>query len=165
LVIAMRASNGGFTLVELMVTTALVGILVLAAVPLATNWVYSSQTHTARTQLIEAYSLAKSLALQNPNFIALPAAAAGLSVTTDGTNTTLLVCVGSAAAAGCVSNGSSVKWSTTYSGLVATGINTIPVTTSTPFTLDIDNRGEPITSANYILSRGGSTNNETGSLY
>jgi prepilin-type N-terminal cleavage/methylation domain-containing protein len=161
----MRSSHSGFTLIELLVTTGLVGILVCAAAPMATNWVYSSQTHTARTQLIEGYSLAKSLALQNPNLIAIPGAAAGLSVTTDGNTTTLLVCVGSAAAAGCVSNGANVKWSTTYSGLVATAINTVAVTTIAPLTLDIDNRGEPINSTNFILSRGGSTNNETGSLY
>lgn len=162
----MLRQTRGFTLIELLVTAAVVAVLVLGAGPLATNWTYSAQTHSARTQLAEAYSLAKALALQNPNHVAVSAgAAAGMKISTDGTTTTVFVCVGSASSANCVANGSAVTWSTTYSGLVTTTINSVAATTSTPLTLNIDNRGEPATSTAFVLSRGGTTNNETGTLF
>jgi prepilin-type N-terminal cleavage/methylation domain-containing protein len=161
----MSKASHGFTLVELMVTIAIVGILLVMAGPLATDWIKSAQTHAAKTQLYEAFDVAKALALRNPNNVVLPGAAAGMSVTTDGTTTTVLVCTGSAAAAGCVAGGASVQWSTTYSGLVSTTINGTTAVVGTPLTLDIDNRAEPSIGTAYTLARGGSENNETGSLY
>jgi prepilin-type N-terminal cleavage/methylation domain-containing protein len=161
----MRESSRGFTLVELMVTITIVGLLLVMAGPLASDWVYGAQTHTARTQLIEGFDVAKALALRNPNNVVLPSAVAGMRVTTDGTTTTVLVCTGSAAAAGCVAGGASVLWSTTYSGLVTTTINGATAVVGTPLTIDIDNRAEPSTGTAYTLARGGSQNNETGSLY
>jgi prepilin-type N-terminal cleavage/methylation domain-containing protein len=159
--------ESGFTLIELLVTLVLVAFLVLASAPLATNWVYGSQTHTGRTQLAEAFNLAKGLALQNPNAVALPAAASGMKVTTDGTTTTLYVCTGSSAATGCANGGASVRWSTTYSGLVTTSINGVAATTSAPLTWDFDNRGESLsgTTLSYVIARGGTTNDESGNVY
>jgi prepilin-type N-terminal cleavage/methylation domain-containing protein len=161
----MREHSAGFTLVELMVTIAIVGVLLVMAGPLATNWVISAQTHAARTQLIEGFDVAKALALRNPNNVVLPSAAAGMSVTTDGTTTTVLVCTGSAAAATCVSGGTSVQWSTTYSGLVSTTINGVTAAVGSPLTLNFDNRAEPSTGTAFTLARGASGNNETGNLY
>jgi len=161
----MSKVTRGFTLVELMITIAIVGILLVMAGPLATNWIISAQTHAARTQLIEGFDVAKALALRNPNGVALPSAAAGMKVMTDGTTTTVLVCTGSSTAAGCVSNGSSVQWSTTYSGLVSTTINGVTAAVGSPLTLDIDNRAEPSIGTAFTLARGASSNNETGSLY
>ncbi len=161
----MSEGSRGFTLVEMMLTIGIVGVLLVMAGPLASDWVKGAQTHTARTQLIEGFDVAKALALRNPNNVVLPAAAAGMSVTTNGTTTTILVCTGSAAAAGCVAGGASVQWSTTYSGLVKTTINGVTAAVGTPLTLDIDNRAEPSIGTAYVLARGGSENNETGSLY
>lgn len=161
----MRRFSAGFTLVELMVTAGIVASLVMAAAPLATNWVYSSQTHTGLTQLVEAFNLAKALALQNPTQAVLPAASAGIKVTTDGTTTTVYVCTGSGAGSGCVNGGANVKWSTTYSGLVTTSFNGVAATTSTPVTLSIDNRGELLTATAFTLTRGGASNNESGTFY
>jgi type IV fimbrial biogenesis protein FimT len=155
----------GFTLIELLVTVGITALLVLAAIPFASNWVYSSQTLTGRTELIEAFSLAKALALQNPAQIALPSAAAGMRVVTDGTTTTLLVCTGSSAASGCAIGGANVQWSATYSGLVTTTINGVAAAPGSPLSLDLDDRGEPLSGTAFVLSRGAASNNETGSLY
>ncbi len=161
----MRNACRGFTLVELLVTIAIVAMLLVVAGPLANDWVRSAQTHTARTQLIEGFDMAKALALRNPNSVVLPAAAAGMRVSTDGTTTTVLVCSGSAAGAGCVAGGASVQWSTTYSGLVTTTINGVAAVVGTPVTLDIDNRAQPATGTGFLLARGGTQNNEAGALY
>lgn len=144
----------------------IVALLVTAGIPLGTNWIYSSMTHAARTQLIESFNMAKALALRNQTAVALPSAAAGMRVTTNGTTTTIYVCTGSSsAAAACTVGGSSLQWSTTYSGRVATSINSVVATSASPLTLDIDNRGEPLTGTSFALTLGGATNNETGTLH
>ncbi len=161
----MSKTLRGFTLIELMVTIAIVAMLLALSGPLASDWVKSSQTHAARTQLIEGFDIAKALALRNPTNAALPAAAAGMRVSTNGTTTTVLVCTGSSAGSGCVAGGSSVQWSTTYSGLVTTTINGVAAAAGAPLTLDLDNRAEPLSPTGFLLARGGSENNETGWLY
>ena len=43
----------GFTLIELVVTLAIMVLLLLMAVPLATDWTYSARTLQARGTLVE----------------------------------------------------------------------------------------------------------------
>jgi prepilin-type N-terminal cleavage/methylation domain-containing protein len=162
----------GFTLIEVVVTLAIVALLVLATAPLASDWVYRSTTHTALTQVTLGFNVAKALALQNPNAVAVPTAAAGMKITTDGTTTTVYVCTGSSAGTGCTGTGctaaalgASVKWCTTYSGLVTTSLNALAATTTTSLTLDFDNRGEPSAATAFTFTRGNSSNNETVTLY
>jgi prepilin-type N-terminal cleavage/methylation domain-containing protein len=155
----------GFTLIELVVTVSIVAFLVLAAAPLASGWVYRSTTHTALTQVTEAFNVAKALALQNPNAVAVPTAAAGMKITTDGTTTTVYICTGSSTGTGCAASGASVQWSTTYSGLVTTSLNAVAATTTTPLTLDFDNRGEPSALTAFTFTRGDSSSNESVTLY
>jgi len=173
----------GFTLIELLVTITVVALLVLATAPLASNWVSRTQTHSGSTVLQEAFSVAKALALQNPNGVASPGAAAGLRITTDGTTTTLLVCTGSASSANCATSASpsTVQWSSTYSGMVTTtvtsAVNSSTGTTTTssqaaavgsPVTIDLDNRGEALpvnTAYSYTISRGAAGNTEGYALY
>jgi len=173
----------GFTLIELLITITVVALLVLATAPLAKNWVYRSQTHSGSTVLQEAYSVAKALALENPTAVAVPGtAAAGLSIATDGTTTTLLVCTGSAAAATCSASGTAFYWSATYSGLVTTSVSsavnsatgatttTQTAVAGTPITIDFDDRGEALplnTNYTYTITRGTApnTNSESYALY
>lgn len=83
----------GFTLIELVVTLAIMLLLLLMAVPLATDWTYSARTLQARGTLVEGFAQAKALALRNP--CAAPNAtgthAATLRATTDGEKVTLSV--------------------------------------------------------------------------
>jgi prepilin-type N-terminal cleavage/methylation domain-containing protein len=162
----------GFTLIEVVVTLAIVAFLVLATAPLASDWVSRSMTHTGLTQVTLGFNVAKAVALQNPNAVAVPTAAAGMKIATDGTTTTVYVCTGSSTGAGCTGTacaaatlGANVKWCTTYSGLVTTSLNAVAATTTTSLTLDFDNRGEPSALTAFTFTRGNSSNNETVTLY
>jgi len=162
----------GFTLIEVVVTLAIVALLVLTTAPLASDWVNRSSTHTAVAQVTEGFNVAKALALQNPNAVAVPTAAAGMKITTDGTTATVYVCTGASTGTGCTGTGctaatlgANVKWCTTYSGLVTTSLNAVAATTTTPLTLDFDNRGEPSALTAFTFTRGNSSSNETVTLY
>jgi len=159
-------------LIEVVVTLGIVAFLVLATAPLASDWVHRSMTHTALTQVTLGFNVAKALALQNPNAVAVPTAAAGLKIATDGTTTTVYVCTGSSTGTGCTGTGctgtalgATVKWCTTYSGLVTTSLNAVTATTATSLTLDFDNRGEASASTAFTFTRGNSSSNETVTLY
>jgi hypothetical protein len=59
-----------------------------------------------------------------------------------------------------------VVWTTSYFGPVTTTINGVAIATSTPATVDFDNRGAPqLGAVVYKISRGGSQNDETGTFY
>lgn len=70
--------NRGFTLVELMVTLAVLAIILSAALPLTSNW--SSSAHQLETAnlLKQGVSRAKAIALRNPGGVGLDKAAAAL---------------------------------------------------------------------------------------
>lgn len=55
----------GFTLIELMITLVLVGVLALMAGPFTITWLHLSDIHKAKSQLYQAHSLAKAVALRN----------------------------------------------------------------------------------------------------
>ncbi len=56
----------GFTLIELMVTLAILAMLLLMAAPLAADWVHGARTLQARGTLVQGFENAKALALRNP---------------------------------------------------------------------------------------------------
>lgn len=147
----------GFTLIELLVTISIMVTLLLAAVPLITDWVYSAQTRDSQAKLQQGFATAKALALRNPGQVSLPGTAAGLRLMTSGATTTVLVCSGAPASSDCVPDGASVYWKTDYPASVSTTL-----TSATPMMLGLDNRGTPLSATGYTLSRGGSQNDETG---
>ena len=68
----------GFSLIELMVTLAVMAILALASMPFARQWVDSNRQMQARNLLWEAVSQTRALALRNPEHVTGSAIAARL---------------------------------------------------------------------------------------
>ncbi|NNH77870.1 type II secretion system protein [Acinetobacter sp. ANC 5380] len=77
----------GITLIELMISIALLAILAVAIFPLGRAWVANQQITKTEKLFLEAYARAKNEALRNPNAVKGDVKAASLEVT----STTVLV--------------------------------------------------------------------------
>ena len=161
----------GFTLIELMVTLAILAMLLLMAAPLAADWVHGARTLQARGTLVQGFENAKALALRNPcadpNATGTPAAAA-LEAKIEGTTVTLNVLALPQGVSGCALLGArpNPQWTARLPDGVGLTLNdTLLTTSSTPLTVNLDNRGLPAASTPFILRRGGHQNDETGTLH
>ena len=160
----------GFTLIELMVTLAILAMLLLMAAPLAADWVHGARTLQARGTLVQGFENAKALALRNPcadpNATGTPAAAA-LQAQTDGTTVTLNVLALPQGVSGCalLDARPNPQWTARLPDGVGLTLNGTLLTTGTPLTVNLDNRGLPAASTPFILRRGGHQNDETGTLH
>ena len=161
----------GFTLIELMVTLAILAMLLLMAAPLAADWVHGARTLQARGTLVQGFENAKALALRNPcadpNATGTPAAAA-LEAKIEGTTVTLNVLALPQGVSGCALLGArpNPQWTARLPDGVGLTLNgTLLTTSSTPLTEKLDNRGLPAASIPFILRRGGHQNDETGTLH
>lgn len=161
----------GFTLIELMVTLAILAMLLLMAAPLAADWVHGARTLQARGTLVQGFENAKALALRNPcadpNATGTPAAAA-LEAKIEGTTVTLNVLALPQGVSGCALLGArpNPQWTARLPDGVGLTLNgTLLTTSSTPLTVNLDNRGLPAASIPFTLRRGGHQNDETGTLY
>ena len=161
----------GFTLIELMVTLAILAMLLLMAAPLAADWVHGARTLQARGTLVQGFENAKALALRNPcadpNATGTPAAAA-LEAKIEGTTVTLNVLALPQGVSGCALLGArpNPQWTARLPDGVGLTLNgTLLTTSSTPLTVNLDNRGLPAASIPFTLRRGGHQNDEPGTLY
>lgn len=161
----------GFTLIELMVTLAILAMLLLMAAPLAADWVHGARTLQARGTLVQGFENAKALALRNPcadpNATGTPAAAA-LEAKIEGTTVTLNVLALPQGVSGCALLGArpNPQWTARLPDGVGLTLNgTLLTTSSTPLTVTLDNRGLPAASIPFTLRRGGHQNDETGTLH
>ena len=161
----------GFTLIELMVTLAILAMLLLMAAPLAADWVHGARTLQARGTLVQGFENAKALALRNPcadpNATGTPAAAA-LEAKIEGTTVTLNVLALPQGVSGCalLDARPNPQWTARLPDGVGLTLNgTLLTTSSTPLTVQLDNRGLPAASTPFILRRGGHQNDETGTLH
>ena len=159
----------GFTLIELMVTLAILAMLLLMAAPLAADWVHGARTLQARGTLVQGFENAKALALRNPcadpNATGAPAAV--LQAETDGATVTLKVLAqqGGSVCALLVTR-PNPQWTARLPDGVGLTLNgTLLTTSSTPLTVQLDNRGLPAASIPFTLRRGGHQNDETGTLH
>ena len=161
----------GFTLIELIVTLAILAMLLLMAAPLAADWVHGARTLQARGTLVQGFENAKALALRNPcadpNATGTPAAAA-LEAKIEGTTVTLNVLALPQGVSGCALLGArpNPQWTARLPDGVGLTLNgTLLTTSSTPLTVNLDNRGLPAASIPFTLRRGGHQNDETGTLH
>lgn len=74
----VRRLQTGISLIELMVTVAIVTILAMLSLPLTQAWVENAHLNYAQDTLYEGYSTARALALQNPGNVTGSVAAASL---------------------------------------------------------------------------------------
>ena len=160
----------GFTLIELMVTLAILAMLLLMAAPLAADWVHGARTLQARGTLVQGFENAKALALRNPcadpNATGTPAAAA-LEAKIEGTTVTLNVLALPQGVSGCALLGArpNPQWTARLPDGVGLTLNGTLLTTGTPLTVNLDNRVLPAASIPFTLRRGGNQNDETGTLH
>lgn len=160
----------GFTLIELMVTLAILAMLLLMAAPLAADWVHGARTLQARGTLVQGFENAKALALRNPcadpNATGTPAAAA-LEAKIEGTTVTLNVLALPQGVSGCalLDARPNPQWTARLPDGVGLTLNGTLLTTGTPLTVNLDNRGLPAASIPFILRRGGHQNDETGTMH
>lgn len=161
----------GFTLIELMVTLAILAMLLLMAAPLAADWVHGARTLQARGTLVQGFENAKALALRNPcadpNATGTPAAAA-LEAKIEGTTVTLNVLALPQGVSGCalLDARPNPQWTARLPDGVGLTLNgTLLTSGTTPPPVKLDNRGVPTTSTSFILRRGGHQNDETGTLH
>ena len=160
----------GFTLIELMVTLAILAMLLLMAAPLAADWVHGARTLQARGTLVQGFENAKALALRNPcadpNATGTPAAAA-LEAKIEGTTVTLNVLALPQGGSGCALLGArpNPQWTARLPDGVGLTLNGTLLTTGTPLTVNLDNRGLPAAPIPFTLRRGGPQNDETGTLH
>lgn len=81
----------GFTLVELMVTIALIGIIVVIGVPLTAAWLDRSKANSAAASLKSAIFEARVLALRNTNNQLASATATSVCIDTTGKSVNIIL--------------------------------------------------------------------------
>jgi Tfp pilus assembly protein FimT len=158
--------EGAFSLVELLVSLAIMSFLLLVSAPFLSDWTYSRQIKDAQSKLLSGYGLAKALALRNPEGVTSDAAAR-ITASAGSDNWLLYVCTASASITACDS--SNAVWKADFPAGIALTLSTsassvCPTTSSAP-SISIDNRGAPIGGPMYYcLHRGGDANDVYGSL-
>jgi len=63
----MVTHQSGFTLIELMITIAIIALLAVVAAPYTSSWIHEANVNEAKSTLHRAHGQAKAIALRNPN--------------------------------------------------------------------------------------------------
>lgn len=137
MVVRIRDKRDGFTLIEMMVTLAIIAFLGLTAVPFTQGLIQRAQVDTADAQLMQAIETARSLAMRNPGEVTGDSPAAQI----DYDEETQTVSVS-------LPNENTARWQAT----LPPGIEI--TRTSGDFPLELTNRGRPLGNFNYRISKG-----------
>lgn len=158
-------NDQGFTLIELMVTIALLTIIMLASLPLTSGWVHSAHTAEARSKLERAFGITKALAMRNPCNQIGGNQAARLTVKV-GTETTVEV------RSGCQATDDDATDPPVWKAALPSGVAVHLKGATNPITakdsIALTNRGElvsPDEGSAFKLSKGSHSNDQTGRLY
>jgi prepilin-type N-terminal cleavage/methylation domain-containing protein len=109
----MVGQHRGFSLIELMITVMILGLLMLVGVPFTAGWIHSAQVNEVRALVVQGYGQAKAAAVRNPLGQQGTEPSASLKlVTDDDGNATLLVCAGEPEDDECDIGGGRVTWQT-----------------------------------------------------
>ena len=154
---AIACKRRGFSLVELMIAVAIIGLLAVVAAPYTASWIHSANVQEAESILKLAHGKARALALRNP--LNRTEAADGSRQIAAGVRYdagTLLVCQGDPADGSCTAGGANLVWSRDLPGGVAV---TLDDGAMGSYGLDntgqaIDGGGSPVTLA-YGVAKGG----------
>jgi prepilin-type N-terminal cleavage/methylation domain-containing protein len=143
----MVKRQAGLSLIELMVTVAIIGMLAVVTVPFTSVWLDEAAVNNARSQLHRAHAQAKAVALRNPTAKELSEVAASVKLS----GNVLLVCEGAPNGAGCAVDGNTVVWEGAWPAAVEVDVTEIR----------INNRGQVLSDGSpvhngltYSLSKG-----------
>lgn len=98
----------GFSLIELMITVTVMGLLLFMGASLSTGWTDSAHQQQAKSLVEEGISRARSVALRNPDAVQEGAPAIGLCLN----NQILSIVRQSSSNLDCTSTSSTLLWST-----------------------------------------------------
>jgi type IV pilus assembly protein PilA len=157
----MTERHRGFTLIELMVTIAIVALLALVSAPMALSWVNGARVADARAKLTQGFGKAKALALRNPGQVTGAAAAASLVL--DAAGPKLRVCVGGAVR--CTATAASLVWQVGLpAGVTITSVPTSGGAAAAWTSLEVDHNGiaAPLV-GQFVATKGGQS--ETFALH
>jgi len=147
-----RSNQSGFTLIELMVGLVITLIFLTAGANSVMNWHYRRAVTQAKGDLIAAYSMAKAMALRNPNAVTSGSSAGILLVPASGAaDHTLYVCAGDPsviASCGPGASASAVLTSRTLPAAMAVSVAASALLSSN-LVLTLDGTGQPTTGVAY----------------
>jgi type IV pilus assembly protein PilA len=153
---AMRPGARGFTLIEVMVTLAVMLILLMAAIPMSISWSNSAKQRDAAGLLQQGLSRAKALALRNPGAVAAGQPSVALCL---GGDTLSLLRLERDAAFSCTPAGAAdLQWS----ALVPSSAS-IRIGGADFKCLALDNRGLPVPVSDCVAGSTGTFNVVVGS--
>lgn len=148
---------GGFSLVELLVVTAIVAVLVLVAMPFTRGWNDEASVAEGKSMFKRAVGKAQAVALRNPLGHDQSYPAAGVRLIRG----VLIVCEGHPVSAGCSDGGSAMLWREALPSGVSIQVNDAAWTH-----LAVNNRGRLINNSGavqvirYSVNRGSVNDND-----
>ena len=160
----------GFTLIELMVTLAILAMLLLMAAPLAADWVHGARTLQARGTLVQGFENAKALALRNPCAIGSGGTVVTFKASVqDGRIALQSLLEGDSSSCGFLEDFAQPDKTMPQQMLLPAGVSLQlggqPVTSAAPRQVTIDSRGMATSSSSFKLTQGGQQNDEEGTLH
>ena len=162
----MRRHERGLTLIELMVTLAVLAFLMLLGVTLGSDWVHSARTQQARSDLEQGWGLAKALALRNPCQVVSEEASAYLQLSRapEGGYSAEVQAWGLPANCSYVAQRGGPEWSLQLADGVQVLLNGTSMEAGTQHRWLINSRGLLVHSASnvdVVVRQGGAQNDET----